>query len=60
MDVKDKSVREGTTKRRVCHGEIHSSMKLTSVEIMSIFSWRLEEVNDVGWVMVSWTIGPRN
>ena len=59
MDVQDKSIREGTTKRRVCHGESDSSMKLASVEIMNTFSWRLEEVNDVGWVMVSWTIGPR-
>ena len=44
----------------VCHGEIHTSVKLTFVEIMRRFSWSLEEVSDLGWVTVSWTIGPRS
>ena len=59
-DMEGWMLREWTTKRCVCHGEIHTRMKLTSVEIMSRFSWRLEEVSDVGWAMVSWTIASRS
>ena len=32
VDVKWESIREGTIKRCVCHGEIHTWMKQTSVE----------------------------
>ena len=60
VDVNDKSIREGTTKQCVCHGEVHTRMKLTSVEIMNRFSWRLEDVSDVGSAMVSWTIAFRS
>ena len=44
----------------VCHGEIHTRMKLTSVEIINRLSWRLEEVSDVGSAMVSWTVASRS
>ena len=60
MDVSDKTIREETTKRCVCHGKIHTRMKLTSVEIINRFSWRLEEVSDVGWTMANSTIASRS
>ena len=56
VDINHKSIRVGTTKLCVCHGEKNTRMSLTSVEIMHTFSWRLEEVSDVGWAIVSWTI----
>ena len=34
VDVKRESIREETIKRCVCHGEIHTWMKQTSVEII--------------------------
>ena len=60
VDVSDKTIGEGTTKRCVCHGKIHTRMKLTSVEIINRFSWRLEEVSDVGWAMVTSIIASRS
>ena len=60
VDVNDKFIKEGTTRLCVCHGEIHTRMKLTSLEIINRLSWRLEEVSDVGWAMVSWTIASRS
>ena len=60
MDVSDKSIREGTTKRCACHGKIHNRMKLTSVEIINKFYWRLEKVSDVGWAVVTSTIASRS
>ena len=54
VDVKPESIREDTI-NRVCHGEIHISMKQTSIEITKWVNWGLDYVSDVGWVMVSWT-----
>ena len=55
VDMKPESIREETIKRSVCHGEIHIWMKQTSAEISEWINCGLEEVSDVGWVMVSWT-----
>ena len=54
VDFKEESISEKTTKWCACHWEIHTSMKLV-LKSINRFSWTLEEVGDVGWVMVSWT-----